>query len=189
MPSDATTIANAVNLFTAALILVLNPATKTKGTVEDKNAKKAPMLVTVRQYARVIKNNLGVSNEAKIALGLHINSTTHTPVPAPGTAPAIRVFGSETPLQQILRFNDVTTPDRRAKPPGVKGMMVALIVGTTPPADATGLPIIGMATKQPYAVTFTAADKGKNAYYFGRWITASGLVGPWSAMAQLVIGG
>src|SRR5438105_3306455 len=67
MASDAVTIASAVNLFTAALTLALNPATKTKATVADKNAKKHSMLVTIRQYAQVIKRNLGVSNEAKIA--------------------------------------------------------------------------------------------------------------------------
>lgn len=188
MASDAVTITTAVNLFTAALTLALNPATKTKATVTDKNAKRSAMLATLRQYAQVIKRNQGVSNEAKIALGLTINDSGRSPVPAPTTEPII-VLASAAPLHQTIRFADSTAPDRRAKPAGVKGLMLALTVGTTPPTDLSNLPVYGIATKQPYLVGFNMADKGKTAFYFGRWITGTGLVGPWSAMAQLTVAG
>jgi hypothetical protein len=49
MASDAVTIATSFNLFNAALTLVLNPLTKTKATVADKNAKKSAMISTLRQ--------------------------------------------------------------------------------------------------------------------------------------------
>ena len=188
MASDAVTIAAAYNLFNTALNLVLNPATKTKATVADKNAKKAAMLVTLRQYAQVIKRNLGVSNQAKIALGLHINDSGRSPVPAPTTVPVLVVASGE-PLAQIVDFHDSTTPDRKAKPAGITGMMLAVATGATPPADPSAVPIYGIATRRPYVVKFNPADKGKTAYYFGRWITGSGLVGLWSSMAQLSVAG
>jgi hypothetical protein len=188
MASDATTISNAVALFTAALSIALNPTTKTKASVADKDAKKAAMLVTIRQYAKVIKLNLGVSNEAKIGLGLTINDSGRTPVPAPTTEPVISV-ASGAPLQQILRFVDATTPDRRARPAGVTGMMLVRSIGTAEPTDIDSLPIYGIATRQPYVVNFDLADKAKTAYYFGRWVTATGLVGPWSQSAALTIAG
>lgn len=186
MASDATVIATAVNLFNAALTLALNPATKTKGTVADKNAKKAAMLVTVRQYSQVIKRNLGVSNEAKIALGLTINAAGPTPVPAPSTMPVITPAPAGS-LRQVIHFADATAPDRRAKPAGVKGLLVAVAVGTTPPPVRDLVPTYGMATKQAFAVSFSEADAAKTAYYYGRWITASGLLGPWSALSQAII--
>jgi hypothetical protein len=191
MASDADTISAAYNLFNSALDVTLTPATKTKGTVADKNAKKAAMLVTLRQYAQTIKRNLGVSNEAKIALGLHINDSGRSPVPAPSTVPVLEV-ASGVPLAQVVDFHDSTTPDSKAKPAGVTGMMLAVATvaaGATPPADPSALPVYGIATRRPYVVKFAPADKGKTACYFGRWITGSGLVGLWSSMAQLSVAG
>jgi hypothetical protein len=188
MASDATTIAAAFNLFDAALTLVQNPLTKTKATVADKDAKKAAMLVTLRQYAQTIKRNLGVSNEAKIGLGLHINDSPPSPIPAPVTVPVLEI-ASDVPLVQSVVFHDSSTPERRGKPAGVTGMMLAVAVGTTPPASPADTPVLAVATRSAHRVTFQTADKGKTAYYYGRWMTASGQVGPWSAMAQLSIAG
>jgi hypothetical protein len=190
MASDASAIATAFDLFDEALQQVLDPATKTKGTVADKNAKKAAMVATLRQYAQTVKRNRGVSNEAKIDLGLQISDGGPTPIPTPTTVPVLAVE-SDVPLVQSVEFRDITTPDRKAKPEGVTGMMLAVAVdaaGATPPAPEAA-PVHGIATRQPYRVQFDAADKGKVAFYFGRWITGAGKVGPWSAVAQLSIAG
>jgi hypothetical protein len=116
--------------------------------------------------------------------------TGPTPIPAPTTEPVLAVSG-DAPLVQAVAFRDVTTPDRRGKPEGVTGMMLAVAVAPsdTPPATPEAAPIHGVATRQPYRITFPAANKGKVAFYFGRWITGAGKVGPWSAMAQLMIAG
>jgi len=188
MASDAATIAAAYNLYNSALTLVLNPLTKTKATVADKNAKKHAMLATLRLYAQMIKLNRGVTNEAKIGLGIHINAGGPSPVPAPTTSPVLAVANG-VPLVQSVEFHDITTPSRRAKPAGVTGLMLLVAVGTTPPASPAEAEMYGIATKAPYQVTFNPADKGKTAYYFGRWVTGTGLTGPWSAMAQLTVAG
>ena len=188
MASDAATIANAYSLFNNALNLALNPATKTKGVVADKNAKQAAMLSTLRQYAQVIKRNMGISNEAKIGLGLTINDAGRSPVPAPTTAPVLSISNG-TPLHHRVRFADEAAPDRRGKPDGVQGIMLAVTVGTAPPTDLEHMPIYGLVTRQPFDVEFSLADKGKTAYYHGQFMTGAGLTGPWSALAQLIIGG
>jgi hypothetical protein len=193
MASDASAIAAAVNLFDAALQRVLDPATKTKSTVAAKNAKKAAMLVTLRQYAQTIKRNLGVSNEAKIDLGLHINDVGPSPIPAPTTFPVLAV-DSDAPFVQRVEFHDSTTPERKAKPAGVTGMMLAVAVvaaGATPPAPPppNEVPVRGIVTRQPHRVTFSAGDRGKVAFYYGCWVTGAALTGPWSAVAQLSIAG
>ena len=190
MASDAAAIATAVNLYDDALALVLDPGGKTKATVADKNAKKAAMQVTLRQYAQMIKSNRGVSNDAKVALGLHINDDGPTPIPAPTTEPVLAVSG-DAPLVQAVAFRDATTPDRKAKPEGVSGMMLAVAVAasTAAPPAPEAAPVYGIATRQPYRVQFDTADKGKVAFYYGRWITGAGKVGPWSTVAQLMIAG
>jgi hypothetical protein len=190
MASDAAAIAASVTLFDNALQLVLDPATKTKSAVADKNAKKAVMLATLRNYAQTIKRNRGVSNDAKIDLGLRINDDGPSPIPTPTTVPVLAV-DSDVPLVQTVEFRDISTPDRKAKPEGVTGLMLAVAVAAagaaTPSPETT--PVHGIATRQPYRVQFNSADRGKVAFYFGRWITGAGKVGPWSAVAQLSIAG
>jgi hypothetical protein len=53
--------------------------------------------------------------------------------------------------------------------------------GSTTPDAA---PVYGIATRQPHTVMFDSGDKGETAYHYARWITRSGLVAWWSAMAQ-----
>jgi hypothetical protein len=190
MASDAAAIAAAFDLFDDALAQVLDPATKTKSAVADKNAKKATMLATMRNYAQTIKRNRGVSNDAKIDLGLRVSDGSPTPIPAPTTVPVLAI-ASDMPLVQSVEFRDITTPDRKAKPEGVIGMMLVVVVAPAGAAvpNPENAPVHGIATRNPYRVQFTAEERGKVAYYFGRWITGAGKVGPWSAMAQLSIAG
>jgi len=190
MDSDAAAIAQAVGLFDDVLTRAINPDTSTKPAVADKDAKRAAMLVTLRMYAQTIKRNLGVSNDAKVSLGLHIDAAGPSPVPAPSTVPVLVVDG-DAPLVQRVAFRDVATPDRKAKPPGTIGIMLSVAVasaGETPPTYEAA-PVYGIATRQPYRVQFPADARGKVAFYFGRWITRAGRVGPWSSMAQLSIAG
>ena len=107
MASDAATIAAAYNLYNGALTLVLNPLTKTKATVADKNAKKHAMLATLRLYAQMIKLNRGVTNEAKIGLGIHINTSGPSPVPAPTTS---RCWRWPTGCRWCRAWSSMTSP-------------------------------------------------------------------------------
>ena len=188
MISDSVTIATSFNLFNAALLLAVNPVTKTKATVADKNAKKYAMLATLRQYAQVIKRNLGVSNDAKIALGLTIDDSGRTPIPAPTTAPILQIFNGSS-LHHIVRFADEATPASRAKPVGVQGVMLSVFVGIAPPTDIEGLPNYGLITRQNFDIGYSLEQRGKIAFYYGRFVTPAGLPGPWSGLAQLTISG
>ena len=186
---DALTITTAANLYAAALTLSTDPGTKTKATVADKDAKKAAMLVTLRRYAQLIKLNNGVTNEEKIALGLTVNDTTHTPVPAPTTQPICSIIAA-LPLKHILRFADAATPTRRGKPPGATGLELFYFVGPTPPLmpdDSPGVEYYGQATRQPYGVNHKAENVGKLSTYWARWTTATALTGPFSAPVSMTI--
>ena len=46
----------------------------------------------------------------------------------------------------------------------------------------------GMFTRLSAKVNFAAADVGKTAYYFARWQTARGLVGPLNTVISKTIG-
>ena len=186
MESDAAGISAVQSAFNAALLLATNPATKTKATVADKDAKKAVMLTLLRHYAQTIKRNLGISNQTKAALGLTLDAPGKTPVPAPATAPVLRVAQIDH-MRHTLRYCDESTPDRRGKPAGAKSLQLFRYVGPNPPQSPEQAAFVGVITKQPVTVTQDSAAAGQNAYYFGRWATHTGLVGPASALVSAPI--
>jgi hypothetical protein len=184
---DAATVHAYVAAFTVALDAAVNPGTRTIATVAAKDGAKAAMLDILRGYAQQVRNNQGVSNANKAALGLTLVDPTPTPVPAPVTAPLLALVAA-TPGVQTLRFADASTPDKRAKPAGTIGMQLFVAIAATMPAggpDAARFK--AFVTRQPFGVTFDPADKGLTAYYYARWQTRTGLVGPWSAVGAMVI--
>jgi hypothetical protein len=187
-PADGVAIHTYVSAYSAALSASTDPATRTGVTITAKDAARAAMLDVVRGYARQVRNNQGVSDAAKLTLGLRLPDLTPTPVPAPATAPVVIPVAAQ-PLEQTLRYADVATPDRRAKPSGAAGLelYVAIAAAGVVPSGPNDGRFRGLVTRQPFAVAFDPADRGKTAWYWGRWTTRTGKTGPWSATAALVI--
>jgi hypothetical protein len=193
MASDAAAIANVVNAFDAALTRATDRNTKTQGAVAAKDSAKAAMVAVLRRYAQVIKMNAGVTNEEKTDLGLTIDDTQPSPIPAPSTQPICSIIGA-TPMQHTLRFADAATPTKRAKPEGVLGLELYYYIGDNPPVSPDApqpaggtTKFYGLATRPLLAVNLNPADKGKTATYYCRWITRTGLVGPWSTPVSMTV--
>lgn len=183
---DAASVAGLVSAFLAALAIVSDPATKTRTAVTNKNQARVQMFNLIRPLAMQIRENLGVAPADKEALGLKLPDSQPTSVAAPTTMPILELIGA-TPLEHTLRFNDQNTPNKRAKPPGVIGMQLVKAVGEMPADGPEAAQFVAMVTRQPFAVRFTQADAKKTAYYWARWQTRSGLVGPWSQVASLTV--
>ena len=184
---DAANIAAFYATWHAAYLVTTNPATKTKPSVASKNAAKASLLANIRPLAQFIANNPGVTNANKEALGLNLHgSTGPTPIPAPSTSPILAIIAA-TPGQMTLRYADQNTPDKRAKAPGTAGLELHAATSATVITDPSTIPFVGVATKQPYALNWSSSDKGKTAYIAGRWVTGTGLVGPWSAIVTYIV--
>jgi hypothetical protein len=193
MASDAAAIAGVVDAYAEALTRATDPTTKTQGAVAAKDSAKAAMVAVVRRYAQVIKMNDGVTNEEKIDLGLNIDDTQPSPVPAPTTQPICSIVGA-TPLQHTLRFADSATPTKRAKPEGVVGLELYYFIGENPPVSpdaptpaGTSTKFYGLATREPFAVKLNAADVGQMITYYCRWVTRTGRTGPWSTPVAMTV--
>ena len=188
MAADAAAIAAQVSLFSAALLLATNPATRTKGTVADKNGKKAAMKQVLRQYALMIKQNQGISDQAKVNLGLTINDPTHTPLPVPPMAPELTLVSAGA-LHQIVRITDSADPQRAARPAGVQGVVLLAYVGATVPASPDQAGFKKLITRRSAPLSYAPGDVGKIATVYGAYYNPAGQLGPLSAAASLLITG
>lgn len=195
VPADATAIATAQTNYHNAFLVggssgtpprPNNPSTFTRVTVAAKNSAKIAGVALWRSYAAQIRLNPGVSNSDKLALGLNLPNNAPSPVPAPLTFPLLSI-NAAGPLTHQLRFADSSTPASRKKPAGALTMQLVGVALTTEPPPADAMPTLMMVTKQPVAIVWGSGDGGKTATYYARWVTRTGLVGPWSAVLGFTI--
>ncbi len=183
---DAAIISNHNTGYAAAYVPCQSAETRTTALIIQKDAIKASAVASVRIYAQQIKVNAGVSNQDKAGLGLHINDITPTPIPAPVSAPMLVIQAAYSGEHQI-RYADENTPASRRKPHGAIQIQInrTIAVGADPnPENAT---LVGLYTKQPVLVTAEPTAVGQTATYFGRWVTRTGLFGPWSLPVAMTI--
>lgn len=189
---NAVTIAAQQAAFNAAYLIATNPATRTTPSIAAKDAARNLAELTVRPFAIDISRNPAVTNLDKTAVGVNLPNTARTPVPPPLTVPGITLV-SAIHFLHTLAFRDTSTPTTKAKPFGAIGMELWRTLAVGPSVDPTTATQIGVLTKSPNSIGYTAPDIGKTATYWGRWVTRSGpggnaQSGPFSApLAVLVI--
>lgn len=183
---DAAVISDHYINFSAAYQVVQTPSTRNSGTVAFKDALKASAIGSVRVYAQMIKVNVGVDNQDKIDLGLHVNDPTPTPIPQPATSPLLAIqagFSGE----HVIRYADENTPTSRRKPLGAIQIQLNRTIAAGVDPNFNNSKMVGLYTKQPILVTSEPESVGMTATYFGRWVTARGLFGPWSLPVAMTI--
>lgn len=189
---NATAVALSNTNWHAAYLLAIDPPTRTKPSVAAKDAARSDALAVVRPFAIQIRNNAGVANIDKLNLGLTVPDLTPTLIPAPTSAPALTILGA-TVGQHTVHYTDGDSPTQRGKKPfGVIQLQLFVAVGVAPTSDPADARFYGAFTKNPIAVNYDFADRGKVATVFGRWVTRSGpfgvaQVGPMSDGASLNI--
>lgn len=179
LAGDATVIAGQNTAIAAAYALITSPATKTKATVAAYNTAKVNALAIVRPYAQTISLNAGVSPTNKTAVGVNPRTSTPTPITAPTTTPVITIDSAFTG-GLITRYRDsMASPSVKSKPYGVVQAQFFAEASTTAVTDPTLLPYQSVQTKSPFTLSLPGTA-GKTIYVASRWITRSGLLGPWS---------
>jgi uncharacterized small protein (DUF1192 family) len=177
--AQAASIQGVVDVFVAKLAIAGNELTRTKATVADKDDARSVAETMIRQYAIDIKNNEGIPDGEKLAIGVRPINPNREPIAAPTSQPLLNVLGN-LPGVQSLRFADSNTPDSRAKPFGATELQLYVGIGETEALPLADCQFYGKITRNPVEVAFTEADDGKIATYYARWATAKGEVGPWS---------
>ncbi len=193
LAADATTIDLYCSAWLTAYPTSVDPLTRTKTSVQARVDAQAAMLGIVRPYAQSIRNNAGVSNDNKVALGLTIPITTRTPIPVPETQPILAIIAA-TPGQFTMRYADPLRPETsRAKPFGARQVQLAAAYGTAPVSDPALASVIAEVTTQPYFVDHLFSNNGKICTLFARWVGRRPLFpggvgyGPWSLPVSMTV--
>ncbi|MDR2065876.1 MAG: hypothetical protein LBP85_09265 [Prevotellaceae bacterium] len=161
-----------------------NPA-KNSIIVAEKNAARETLVALIRNLAGFRLKNPVITDAQRIAMGLHVRDTTHTPVPVPVTRPEIDIDVLDVRRLKIV-FHDMGK-DSKAKPYGVNGAVIVYAVLDTPPADTTALTRSLLATRTPHTIEFTEEERGKTVYFAICWQNEKGERGPWSEIESAII--
>ena len=187
IPADAVTASRALcTAYTTALDTALAPDTRSKAATTAKNeAKKALRLDLTVFIAKYIDNNAAITPPIRDMLGLPVKDTTHSPIPAPTSYPEFFVKVKDIRAMEV-HFK-VMGSAHRGKPYGYNGAVIYYDVLDTPPADPSELRHSLLATKTPYILTFTEAERGKRVYIALVWQNEKGQKGPFSQIEWAVI--
>ena len=187
LPTPAAVAASAL-AFDVALNIAITPGTRTTPTIAAKDAQRNVSSLIYRDVVRQLVAQFRAGIRTALALnaaGVRVPDLVPTPIAIPVTFPMVAVQ-SASPGQQILRASDSATPDKRAKPYGVIGLQLVRGTGPSVPVDGTGLPFVGLFTRQPMVVSSPPALIGVAVHYVGRWVTMTGKTGPWSSVVSFV---
>jgi hypothetical protein len=189
--ATAALLASRQAAYAAALALASDPATRGGATVRGKDQSRRELLALVRDVARMVRNNVNVSDARRFALGLtpRRGATAAAAIPAPDAAPFVHV-ASVSGRTVRLRLRDSASSSRRGRPPRVASASLFTHVGPTPPASLAGWAFAGNTAGVRPDVTFPAdVPPGSSVWVAARWNNARLLAGPMSAPANAYLSG
>jgi hypothetical protein len=158
-----------------------------KVSVEQKNLALRALKKGVQNMVNGhINHNEAVNDDDRIALGLYVYKPGRSPAGEPKTTVILRVVTGLV-RQLVIYFTDSATPDKRAKPYGVRNMELLCGVLSSPPGGIEDLNRPEYATKSPLTLTFREEDRGKTVYMAGRWRSSNPKGGPWSGIVSAII--
>ena len=184
--AQASSIQSVVDDFVEKLALASHEATRPKPTIVEKDDSRSVCETLCRQYAILIKENSGISDADKVAIGVRPINPNREPRECPQSSPLLSVIGG-APGTQTLRFADSATPDSKSKPFGATSLQLFVAITETEDAPLSEANFHSLATRNPVAVNFDETDNGKFATYYARWSSAKGETGPWSLPVSMVI--
>ena len=171
--------------FVAKMAISEEPSTRTSQSIADRKNARSIAESLIRQYAMLIKDNTGITDGDKLAIGVRPINVSREPIECPQSMPVINIVGN-TPGAQTLRYVDSVT-QKKEKPFGASELQLFVTVSDAPAVDPTTAKFVGKFTKNPIAVPFGAADGGKYATYFARWASVRGDTGPFGVPASMRI--
>jgi hypothetical protein len=186
-PKDATTPLRPLwAAYDAALAAAQSPDTRSKSATDAKNDAKKVLRHALSVFiAKYIDNNDAITAAILDKLGLEAKDTTRTPIPIPSTYPEFFVKVKDIRAVEV-HFKAMGSAGR-GRPYGYNGAVIYYGVSDVPPAEPSELTHSALATKTPYTLMFTEAERGKRVYIALVWQNKKGQKGPFSQIEEAFI--
>ena len=197
---DAAEIVGTIDTYLKAYAVACKAVkgSRSQALVRDKNVarKAAESLHSI--FYNSIKNDPGVTNGDKLAVGIKLNNPKRTKIRVPKRVPQVKAVMAQQG-KHTLKFADVDTPvmkkgrikaeagSAKGKPPGAAFIQLYMAIGEgkTQPLEAARE--LGLFTKNPIIVEHTEPNNGRQAVYWARWISPTGEPGKWSKPTSMAI--
>ena len=153
--------------------------TAAAGATAAKDTARENLETAIRNLNNRVQARPAVTNAAKELAGLPVHATGGGTIPAPDTAPLLRIDTSHR-FRHTVDFRDAANPSRRGKPEGVYGVKLYLKIGGPPPTGPGECQFIALDTATPYMYEFAPADAGKTAWWIACWVNPRQEDGPCS---------
>jgi hypothetical protein len=187
-PIQVQNLSTSFNDYETKYQIAINPATRTKITVQDKNDTKRKFVVVLRNFCQGnLQHNLLVTNADRDLLGLPIPDKTSTSIPPPSGTPVARVDTSVHQRHTLHATDSLELRPHGGLPEGVSGLETWRHIGAEMPTDDSGFAYLSASTTTSLTVEYPLAEVGKNVWYRFRWINARNQPGPWSEIICAVI--
>lgn len=131
----------------------------------------------LRTAVQKVHATAGTDNGLRAAVGLPPRSMGRSLAEIPTTCPLARIE-TKNPHTLILHFVDEATPQKLAKPDGIRGCEIFFAPSDSAPADPTDFTFLALDTRTPYTHEFSPTDAGKTITYALRWQNNRGDHGP-----------
>lgn len=148
---QATAYSTAHLAFATALATAVNPATRTKGTVNAKDVAKKALVDLARAYGKMIQANPAIAEQKKIDVGIPPRAAP-TPIPAPTATPVIEIVSVVGNTVRIKLTDNLLA--KRGKPAGCAGASVFSLVSPTRPTSPAGFRFEGNTSKNLFDIMF-----------------------------------
>lgn len=185
--ADSDAIKGVNNAFEASLGQKDELENQLDGVIELNQTNRQNVLREWRRQRNVLYADTSLSDNVLASAGLPPRDATKSDAPKPTTAPVGWVdYGK---LKHTIHFRDSATPDKKAKPDGMKGCEIWHFIGSTAPTEAKDWDYLTTDSNSPYVAFYEAADAGKKVFYQLRWISRSDERGEWSETIEATING
>lgn len=164
--------------------------------MKDKDQKRAIAEAIHSKYYNLIKNDPGVPDGDKVAIGVRPVNLERTAIHVPTRCPKLSIVGSINGEHKLKFGDDGEHPllqdadaplGGKGKPHGAAFIQIYAAVGEGKQQRHEDAREVGLFTRNPIRVKYREEDNGKQACYWGRWISPKGDAGPWSLMTSMCV--
>jgi hypothetical protein len=184
--NDAELLVRVANEYKDAYFAAKDKSTRTEAAVCLKNQTQTSAMQAIRGYANMIRASAGVSDAAKIEIGVMPPKGTLSRRTCPQSEPLLKFHGTVPGMHQIS-ISDSSTPNSRRKP--FCAVRCELFMMMTDPAepvpmafdeDASGSKYLRSYTRSRLQIAHPQPVKPMLITYFARWADSTGETGPFS---------